>query len=139
MLGVRPVAGRNGEDRLAAIPVDRPGADYKRRPRPLVLARAMRPRNPPHTPAAPWPTPLRQPTMASVMPLPTDILLAEYDAPDGRELVVAELDELTLTYTIVVRSVRGEARRVRRHVRTLRDARAWASAYGSRRGDLDKT
>src|ERR1044072_8734796 len=135
MLGVRPVAGRNGEDRLAAIPVDRPGADYKRRPRPLVLPRPMRPRNPPPTSPAPWP----HPPMASVMPFPTDILLAEYDAPDGRELVVAELDELTLTYTIVVRSVRGEARRVRRHVRTLRDARAWASAYGSRRGDLDKT
>ena len=67
--------------------------------------------------------------MASVMPLPTDILLAEYDAPDGRQRLIAELDELTLTYTIVARSARGETRKLRPHVRTLRDARAWATAY----------
>jgi hypothetical protein len=73
------------------------------------------------------------------MPLPTDILLAEYDAPEGRELVVAELDELTLTYTIVARSTRGQVRRLRRHVRTLRDARAWARAYRPRQGDLHRT
>src|ERR1044072_1109703 len=101
MLGVRPVAGRNGEDRLAAIPVDRPGAGYKRRPRPPALARAMRARTPRHTPPRPRPAP----------PAP----------PSG------------------ARGGRGEPRRVRGHVRTLRDARAWASAYGSRRGDLDKT
>ena len=70
------------------------------------------------------------------MPLSTDILLAEYDAPDGRELVVAELDELTLTYTIVSRTQRGQVRRLRRHVRSLRDARAWARTYRPRRGDL---
>jgi hypothetical protein len=62
------------------------------------------------------------------MRLPTDILLAEYDAPDGRRLVIAELDELTLTYTIVARSAGGKPRRLRRHFHTLADARAWANA-----------
>jgi hypothetical protein len=63
------------------------------------------------------------------MPATTDILLAECDAPDGRQRLVAELDEVTLTYTIVARSPRGRTRALRRHVRSLRDARAWAIAY----------
>jgi hypothetical protein len=73
--------------------------------------------------------------MAGVMPLATDILLAEVDAPDGRQLLIAELDELTLTYTLVARSACGKTRRVRRHVRTLRDARHWASVYRPATGD----
>ena len=67
--------------------------------------------------------------MASAMSLPSDILLAEHDAPDGRQLLIAELDELTLTYTIVARSACGKTRPLHRYVRTLRDARAWATAY----------
>jgi hypothetical protein len=63
------------------------------------------------------------------MPLPTDILLAECDAPDGRQPLIAELDEPTLTYTIAARSACGKPWTLRRHVRTLRDARDWATAY----------
>jgi hypothetical protein len=63
------------------------------------------------------------------MPLPTDILLAEYEAADGRRSLIAELDELTLTYTVVVRSPCGQTRTLRRYVPTLRDARKWACKH----------
>ena len=76
--------------------------------------------------------------MEPVMPLPTDILLAECEAPDGRQRLIAELDELTLTYTIVAQSACGETRRLRRHVPTLRAARAWATAYRPPRCGLDE-
>ena len=76
--------------------------------------------------------------MASTMPLPTDILLTECDAPDGRQRLIAELDELTLTYTIVARGECGKTRALRRHVPTLRDARAWATAYRPRLSGLDE-
>jgi hypothetical protein len=91
----------------------------------------MRPRTSPCTPASPWSTVRRPPTMASAMPLQTDMLLAERDAPEGRQLLIAELDELTLTYTIVARSAGGQTQALRRYVHTLRDARAWASASGA--------
>jgi hypothetical protein len=63
------------------------------------------------------------------MPLPTDILLAEYDAADGRRSLIAELDELTLTYTVVARSTCGHTRPLRRYVPTLREAREWACRH----------
>jgi hypothetical protein len=127
---VRTANGRMGGSPDAIPGLDGLGVDRTVRPQLLLVADAsMRPRTPPYTPASPWPTPRRQPRMASVMPSTTDIVLAECDAPDGRQLLVAELDELTLTYTIVARSSRGRTRALRRHVPSLRDARAWASAY----------
>jgi hypothetical protein len=63
------------------------------------------------------------------MHLPTDVLLSDCDATDGPRQLVAVIDELTLTYTIVEHNADGQTRRLRQHVPTLRDARRWAGAY----------
>jgi hypothetical protein len=44
----------------------------------------------------------------------------------------AVLDELTLTYAVVERGPGGETRTVRRHLSSLREARAWARACRER-------
>jgi hypothetical protein len=60
-----------------------------------------------------------------------DIFLCDYrDARDDYRLY-AVLDELTLTYDIVQRGPGGVARPLRRHVRSLIDARHCASAFTS--------
>lgn len=63
------------------------------------------------------------------MPLPIDVLLCEYETSDSRRQLRAVLDELTLTYTIVDRDRGGRKRMLRRHVSSLREARAWASSH----------
>jgi hypothetical protein len=66
------------------------------------------------------------------MPKPIDVLLCEREAVGGRQQLRAVLDELTLTYTIVVRGPGGPRRELRRHVPSLRDARRWAQLHADR-------
>jgi hypothetical protein len=49
--------------------------------------------------------------------------LYDYDTPDGPRQLTAVLDELTLTYSVVEHGVGGRTRKLRRHVRSLREAR----------------
>lgn len=58
---------------------------------------------------------------------PIDVPLCSYDTADGRRRLSAVLDELTLTYSIVERAPDGRSRTVRRHVPSMREARAWAA------------
>jgi hypothetical protein len=67
------------------------------------------------------------------MPFSTYVPLCDYETADGRCQLSAVLDELTLTYSIVAIGAGGRTRRLRRHVASLREARRWASAYGSER------
>ena len=67
------------------------------------------------------------------MPLSVDVLLYDYETPDGRCQLSAVLDELTLTYSVVELGAGGRTRKLRRHVRSLREARRWADDYGSAR------
>ena len=64
------------------------------------------------------------------MPLRVDVLLDDYETTDGRCQLSAVLDELTLTYSVVERGAGGRTRNLRRYVRSLREARRWASDYG---------
>lgn len=63
------------------------------------------------------------------MRMPPDIPLAHYENGDGRRLLIAELDELTLTYCVVERGPEGRTLTLRRHVPSLREARRWATEY----------
>lgn len=62
------------------------------------------------------------------MPLDTEILLCDCSAGFDDTRRFARLDELTLTYDIVERQGEGEPRVLRRHVASLRAARAHACA-----------
>ena len=58
--------------------------------------------------------------------------LCDYENADDWYQLWAVLDELTLTYSVLVRTPDGSSRAVRRHVASLRDARAWAGGYRDR-------
>jgi hypothetical protein len=65
------------------------------------------------------------------MPLRTEIPLCDCLSVDGRRFAI--LDELTLTYDVVERERNGRTRVLRRHVATLREARAYTCAACARR------
>ena len=65
------------------------------------------------------------------MPVSIDVLLSETETAEGRRRLRAVVDELTLTYTIVEDSG-DRSRELRRHVRSLGDARRWAALHGER-------
>jgi hypothetical protein len=67
------------------------------------------------------------------MRTPPDIPLSHYENDDGHRLLIAELDELTLTYCVVERGPEGRTLRLRRHVPSLREARRWATEYRDER------
>ena len=62
------------------------------------------------------------------MPLDTEILLCDCTAGFDDTRRFARLDELTLTYDVVERAGDGDPRVLRRHVASLREARAHACA-----------
>ena len=59
--------------------------------------------------------------------------LCHYDNGEGPRLLSATLDELTLTYCVVVQGPDGHALTLRRHVPSLLDARRWATTYRNER------
>lgn len=61
------------------------------------------------------------------------IPLCEYEGPSGRVQLIAVLDEVTLTYSVVAGDSHGNGRPLRRHLPSLREAREWARAYRDRR------
>ena len=65
------------------------------------------------------------------MPLDTEILLCDCSAGFDDTRRFARLDELTLTYDVVEREGDGEPRVLRRHVASLREARAKARSSRS--------
>jgi hypothetical protein len=67
------------------------------------------------------------------MQIPDEVFLCEYGDAIARRQLWAVLDELTLTYRVVVRAPDGSSRALRRHVASLREARAWAGGYRDRR------
>src|SRR4051812_7884523 len=77
--------------------------------------------------SSPW---RRRPQRATItwirMQTPHEVLLC--DDIDANQLW-AVLDELTLTYSVVFRTRSGSSRALRRHVASLREARAWAGGY----------
>ena len=58
--------------------------------------------------------------------------LCDYKSANDWYQLWAVLDELTLTYTVLVRGPDGSSRALRRHVASLRDAREWARGYCER-------
>ena len=56
------------------------------------------------------------------------VFLCDYEQAPGRYRLWAELDELTLSYSVTVEAPDG-SHALRRHVVSLREARAWACAY----------
>jgi hypothetical protein len=66
------------------------------------------------------------------MPIPNEVFLCEYEDANNPCQMWAVLDELTLTYSVVVRAPNGSSRALRRHVASLREARAWAGGYRDR-------
>jgi hypothetical protein len=58
--------------------------------------------------------------------------LCDYKSANDWYQLWAVLDELTLTYSVCVRTPDGSSRALRRHVASLRDARAWAGGYRDR-------
>ncbi len=76
------------------------------------------------------------------MPFETEILLCDCMAGIDDTRRFAILDECTLTYAIVQREAGGGARVLRRHVPSLREARARACVTGpagDRRCESDAT
>jgi hypothetical protein len=67
------------------------------------------------------------------MRIANERFLCDYEDADDRYQLWAALDELTLTYSVLVRAPDGASRPLRRHLASLRDARAWAGAYRDRR------
>jgi hypothetical protein len=67
------------------------------------------------------------PTSVCTMVARDEILLCD-DADSGQR-IVATLDELTLTYGVMLRERDGRGRCLRRHFASLADARAWAQRY----------
>ena len=64
-------------------------------------------------------------------PMPTipEDILCEYVTDAGRHELVAVLDELSLTYRILIRSPDGTTRIVRELIPSRRNARRWALHY----------
>jgi hypothetical protein len=58
------------------------------------------------------------------------VFLCDYEQAPGRYRLWAVLDELTLTHSVIVEAPDGGSRALRRHFVSLREARAWACAYG---------
>ena len=61
-----------------------------------------------------------------------ELLLCDYEHPHGRAQLWAVLDELTLTYSVIDRAPDGSSVALRRHVASIRAARAWAGDYRDR-------
>lgn len=61
-----------------------------------------------------------------------EITLCGYEGELGRHELVAEVDERSGTYRVLVRDPDGETRPVREHVPSLRSARQWAVHYAYR-------
>jgi hypothetical protein len=53
-----------------------------------------------------------------------DVFLCDYEDAAGRHRLSAVLDELTLTYSVMLQAQDGTSRALRRHVASLREARA---------------
>jgi hypothetical protein len=66
------------------------------------------------------------------MRIANERFLCDYEDADDWYQLWAVLDELTLTYSVLVRTPDGASRALRRHVASLRDARAWAGGYRDR-------
>jgi hypothetical protein len=66
------------------------------------------------------------------MQIPNELLLCEFERANNRSQLWAVLDELTLTYSVVVRAPDGSSFALRRHVPSLREARVWAGGYRDR-------
>jgi hypothetical protein len=69
---------------------------------------------------------------AMQMQIAHERFLCGYEHANDWYRLWAVLDELTLTYTVLVRGSDGSPRALRRHVASLRDARAWARGYCER-------
>jgi hypothetical protein len=63
------------------------------------------------------------------MQTPHEVLLRDDIDANQQDQLWAVLDELTLTYSVVFRTRSGPSRALRRHVASLREARAWAGGY----------
>jgi hypothetical protein len=63
------------------------------------------------------------------MRIANECFLCHYENANDRYQLWAVLDELTLTYSVLVRAPDGSSRALRRHLASLRDARAWAGGY----------
>lgn len=63
------------------------------------------------------------------MQIPHEVLLCDDIDANQQNQLWAVLDELTLTYSVVFRTHNGSSHALRRHVSSLREARAWASGY----------
>lgn len=63
------------------------------------------------------------------MQIPHEVLLCDDIEANQQNQLWAVLDELTLTYSVVFRTHNGSSHALRRHVSSLREARAWASGY----------
>jgi hypothetical protein len=66
------------------------------------------------------------------MRIANERFLCGYENANDWYQLWAVLDELTLTYSVLVRTPDGSSRALRRHVASLRDARAWAGGYRDR-------
>jgi hypothetical protein len=65
-------------------------------------------------------------------------LLCEYEDAEAWYQLSAVLDELTLTYSVILRAPDGRRRTLRRHVASLRDARTWARNHRDRQLEASK-
>jgi hypothetical protein len=63
------------------------------------------------------------------MQIPNEVLLCDDIDANRQYQLWAVLDELTLTYSVVRRARDGPSFALRRHVASLREARAWAGDY----------
>jgi hypothetical protein len=63
------------------------------------------------------------------MRAPSEIPLCDYADPSGDQQLIAVVDELTLTYTVVAQNPRSGRRVLCRHLPWLGEARCWATAY----------
>jgi hypothetical protein len=66
------------------------------------------------------------------MRIANERFLCDYKNANDWYQLWAVLDELTLTHSVIVRAPGGSSRALRRHVASLRDARAWAGDYRDR-------
>ena len=83
---------------------------------------------------SPWPAHQLRPTIKAMSHLHAPQRpLCHFDSGDGPRLLSAALDELTLTYCVVVQGPDGRALTLRRHVPSLLEARRWATTYRNER------
>jgi hypothetical protein len=69
---------------------------------------------------------------AMPIPIPSEVFLCDYERANGRWQLWALLDELTLTYSVVVRSPDESSFTLRRHLASMREARTWADGHRDR-------